>query len=176
MLEEEGKKIVDVSRKRLFGLALSYHYLTQVQSILVSVIVSSGATKLMEKALRIMKDMWAKQDIQDKYVAAITASDPSLNICILGSNLLASLSAMSADTNMSKVKTFLVEVLIKTILPSKAKVSVASVQQLSPFLRLLTHDEMASILMPVMNKALLRSPEAEAALSTVIIVTLVLAQ
>ena len=124
-----------------------------------------------------MKDMWAKQDIQDKYVAAITASDPSHNshnICILGSNLLASLSAMSADTNMSKVKTFLVEVLIKTILPSKAKVSVASVQQLSPFLRLLTHDEMASILMPVMNKALLRSPEV--ALSTVIIVTLVLAQ
>ena len=120
-----------------------------------------------------MKDMWAKQDIQDKYVAAITASDPSLNICILGSNLLASLSAMSADTNMSKVKTFLVEVLIKTILPSKAKVSVASVQQLSPFLRLLTHDEMASMLMPVMNKAMLRSPEV--ALSTVIIVILVLA-
>ena len=121
-----------------------------------------------------MKDMWAKQDIQDKYVAAITASDPSLNICILGSNLLACLSAMSADTNMAKVKTCLVEVLIKTILPSKAKVSVASVQQLSPFLRLLTHDEMASMLMPVMNKAMLRSPEV--ALSTVIIVTLVLAQ
>ena len=113
----------------------------------------------------MLKDMWAKQEIQDKYVEVVTSSEPSLNLCILGSNLLSSLSTMSSDLNMSKVKAFLVDVLTKTILPSKTKVSVSSVKQLSPFLRLLTHDEMKTSLVPVMNKAMLRSPEV--ALSTV---------
>ena len=137
----------------------------QVQSILVAIIVSSGATKQAEKACRLMKDMWAKQDIQDKYVGVVISSEPSLNLCILGSNLLASLSTMSSDANMAKVKGFLVDVLTKTILPSKTKVSVSSVKQLSPFLRLLTHEEMKASIVPVMNKAMLRSPEV--ALSTV---------
>ena len=136
-----------------------------MQAILASVIISSGADKQVEKAGRILVELWANQDIQDKYVEALLSSDPSLNICILGSHLLSCLANMKADSNLSKVKQFLVDVLTKTILPSKSKIPAASVAQLSPFLRLLTHSEMASTLVPVMTKAMLRSPEV--ALSTV---------
>eukprot|EP00092_Neocalanus_flemingeri_P021121 GFUD01022885.1.p1 GENE.GFUD01022885.1~~GFUD01022885.1.p1 ORF type:complete len:401 (-),score=126.99 GFUD01022885.1:264-1466(-) len=61
--------------------------------------------------------------------------------------------------NAFQVKKFLLDVLTKTILPSKSKVSVVSLKQLSPFLRLLTHEEFKTLLLPVMTKAMLRSPE-----------------
>ena len=107
----------------------------------------------------ILVMLWGKEDIQDKYVEVL------LNICILGSHLFSCLANMKADSNLVKVKQFLVDVLKKTILPSKSKVSASSVAEMSPFLRLLTHREMASLLVSVMTKAMLRSPEV--ALSTV---------
>ena len=64
------------------------------------------------------------------------------------------------------MKTFLLDVLTKTLLPSKTKLSKESVNKLSPFLRLLNHDEFKGTVLPVMNKAMLRSPEV--AISTVI--------
>jgi len=122
----------------------------------------------VEKARRILVELWGKEDIQNKYVEALLSSDPSLNICILGSHLLSCLANIKDDSNLAKVKQFLVDVLKnvlkKTILPSKSKISASSVAEKSPFLRLLTHSEMASQLVPVMTDVMRRSPEV--ALST----------
>ena len=67
----------------------------------------------------------------------LITSYPNINICILGARLVAYLTThKSAAENLVKVKSFLLEVLTKTILPSETKVSRVALKQLSPFLKL----------------------------------------
>jgi hypothetical protein len=108
-------------------------------------------------------------------VEAFLLSESSIDISISGSKLVACLATKKADSNMAKVRNYcletvfhllalqvkkiLLDILTKTILLSKIKVSEFSVKQLSPFLRLLTHNELKSLLLLVMTKAILRCPE-----------------
>ena len=120
------------------------------------------------KAGKLLQEVWASQERQEQYVKVLVKAGPSLQAAILASQLVAFLAANNCEANLEAVRQFVKEMLTKTILTSKTKLPRDSLLQLEPFLKLLTQEELKGEVLPVMNKALLRSPEI--ALSAVSVV------
>ena len=76
---------------------------------------------------------------------------------VLASRFLAFLA--SKQLPLDNIKTSMLEALNKNIISSKTKTQDTILYQLAPLLKLVKHEEFQKLLLPVMSKALLRSPE-----------------
>ena len=149
-LKDDGKKIIDT------------------QSLLCGVIFAAGGRTVKEKARSVLESCWNNNGVLNIYSEVLIKSDPSLNLAILGSQLLDYFAAKKhGDTG--KVKTFLMETVTKTLIMSKTKLSKTSMKSLEPFLKQVTSEEFKSQVLPVMNKSLLRSPEIALSVVSVIL-------
>ena len=126
-----------------------------IHSILVPIIACAGASKQELKAAKLLTSLLAT--VQDQYVSSLLAMDGSTNSLILGARLLAT-QGLSVE-NTEQVRAAMTDTLVKTVLTSKTKVAAESLRQAGPFLRLLSHQQFKEELLPVISKALLRSPE-----------------
>ena len=141
----------------------------ETQSLLAGVIFTAGGRTVVRKAVKILGLCWTKPGLMEKFVEILINSDHSLNLAILGSQLLDIMAAQDNQENIPKVKTFLTEILAKTLLMSKSKLSKDSLRRLEPFLKQLSLNEIKEKILPVMNKSLLRSPEIALSVVSVII-------
>ena len=131
----------------------------ELQAGLASVIFSSGSNTVKARAEKVLQEVWAQQELQDQYVTVLLSNGNHLQGAVLAAKLVSYLVENKSEDNLKKVRQFLKEMLVKTILTSKTKLPSSSLDQLKPFLKLLSHDEFKSEVLPVMNKSLLRSPE-----------------
>jgi len=139
LLDTEGKKVIEV------------------QSNLVSLVMCSGAPKLAAKATKILTGLWEIEGLADKYSAAVLASEATVNLLVLASRFLGFLS--SKQLPLDNIKTSMLEALNKNVVSSKTKTQDTILYQLAPLLKLVNRQEFSKIMLPVMSKALLRSPE-----------------
>ena len=149
-LKEEGKKIVET------------------QSLLAAIIFAAGGRSVVDKARKVLELCWTKAGVLVAYVDNLVAAEPSLNVAVLGAQLVQFIAAPDKGDD-KKVRTFLTETLTKTLLMSKSKLPVATMKCLSPFLQSISLEEFKNGILPVMNKSLLRSPENALSIVSVII-------
>ena len=138
------------------------------QSLLCGVIFAAGGRTVTKKARSVLESCWAKDGVLNLYSEVLIKSNPSLNLAILGSQLLDYLAAKQLGDAV-KVKKFLMEIVIKTLVMSKTKLSKTSMNSLVPFLKQVTIEEFKGEILPVMNKSLLRSPEIALSVVSVIL-------
>ena len=129
----------------------------EVHSILLPVIMGASAPKQEARALKLLEELLSKKAVQQKYISALLASEASLNLLVLGAHVVG-VKVIEAES-VTKLKASLTETLVKNVLTSKVKQEEKAVRQTAPFLRLLSHQEFKEALLPVISKALLRSPE-----------------
>ena len=128
-----------------------------MQANLVSLVMCSGAPKLASKGAKILTGLWELEGVADKYSKAILSSEATVNLLVLASRFLAFLA--SKQLPLDNIKTSMLEALNKNIISSKTKTQDTILYQLAPLLKLVKHEEFQKLLLPVMSKALLRSPE-----------------
>ena len=114
---------------------------------------------MKDKAEKLLEKVWVDQERQDQYVKALHNAGSGLQVAVLASKLVSYLAANKCEDNLKKVREFVKETVTKTLLTSKTRLPRSSLLQLKPFLKLLSHEEFKSDILPVMNKSLLRSPE-----------------
>ena len=141
------------------ALAEDGNKILELQSGLAAVVFSVGSQAMKDKAERVLSEVWVDQERQDQYVRALVNSSASLQLAILAAKFFSYLVTNKSEDNMEKVRQFVKDIVTKTILTSKTRLDRNSLVQLKPFLKLLTHEEFKSEILPVMNKSLLRSPE-----------------
>ena len=141
----------------------------EVQSFLAGVILSTGGRTVSQKAKKLLETCWGRDGVVEMYVQAIDGMDNSLYLAILATQLFDYLVRKEKKELAGKVKTFVTELVTKSVLMSKTKFPQHSVNKLEPFFRQLSEDEFKSSLVPVMNKALLRSPEMSLSVVSVLL-------
>ena len=114
---------------------------------------------MKDKAEKLLEKVWVDQERQDQYVKALLNAGSGLQVAVLASKLVSYLAVNKCEDNLKKVREFVKETVTKTLLTSKTRLPRSSLLQLKPFLKLLSHEEFKSDILPVMNKSLLRSPE-----------------
>ena len=141
------------------ALAEDGNKILELQSGLAAVVFAVGSQAMKVKAEKLLEKIWADQERQDQYVKALLNAGNGLQVAVLASKLVSYLAANKCEENLKKVRQFVKETVTKTLLTSKTRLPRSSMLQLKPFLKLLSHEEFKSEILPVMNKSLLRSPE-----------------
>ena len=123
-------------------------------------ILCGGVPRLSAKALRLLSSLWSVPGVVDHYTAALLSCEAGDATLVLAAHYLAWLAGRSQHQQpMATVKTAMLDMLCKVVVTSKTKTAANILHQLAPLLRLVTHQEFKETLLPVMAKALLRSPE-----------------
>uniref|UniRef100_A0A8C4T4N2 GCN1 activator of EIF2AK4 n=1 Tax=Erpetoichthys calabaricus TaxID=27687 RepID=A0A8C4T4N2_ERPCA len=134
--------------------------LVEVQSLLLFEVLGGSNRHTLEGVLKRLTRLWKENPgLADQYVSTVLALEQNqTHMCMLGV-LLDYCSASKDVTTIQKHKTALLELYTKTVLMSKTKPYKHVLDKCAPLLRQVSHHEFKGILLPTLQKSMLRSPE-----------------
>lgn len=155
------KWLETIHRGSQSGFLTSDHgrQLLALESGLFVIILGSGCSRLSQSARHSLETTWQRgPQYESDLTSALKSAEPSLGLLVLGSHALGWLHARQSPA-VADLKVRLLESLVKLVVSVKTKAHPKIVQNISPLLKLTTHEDFKSTLLPAMQKAMLRSPE-----------------
>ncbi|XP_039627562.1 eIF-2-alpha kinase activator GCN1 isoform X1 [Polypterus senegalus] len=134
--------------------------LVEVQSFLLFEVLGGSNRHTLEGVLKRLTRLWKENPgLADQYVSTVLALEQNqTHMCMLGV-LLDYCSASKDVTTIQKHKTALLDLYTKTVLMSKTKPHKHVLDKCAPLLRQVNHHEFKDVLLPTLQKSMLRSPE-----------------
>ncbi|XP_046621828.1 eIF-2-alpha kinase activator GCN1 isoform X1 [Neodiprion virginianus] len=134
--------------------------LVEAQASLTAGALACGDKKLSEKVYRLLTHGWKTvKGIDEKYVDILLKAEVSTGLVVLASLLIKYLIHTKKDSLADKLKTNVLDALIKVSVSCKKKPDLYVVDAAVPLLKRVTHDEFKNQLLPALQKAMLRNPE-----------------
>ena len=136
--------------------------LMEYQSLLYALVIKSNNEKVTEKAYSSIKSFWLKRsdDFVQKYFDKFIAMDPACNVITFLSALLKFYQEEKLDDlHLQTNKVKLLEHFVKGLISVKVKPSYHHITACKILLNSATKDDVETILLPAMQRSVLRNPE-----------------
>ncbi|XP_028269572.1 eIF-2-alpha kinase activator GCN1 [Parambassis ranga] len=134
--------------------------MVEVQSLLVAEVVGGAKTTAKKSSLKNLNHLWVeKPGLVDEYISALLTLEqspttlPMLGVCF------DFCTAQKDKATIEKHKSASLDLYIKSVLMSKTKPQKHVVDKSSSLLRHVSHSEFKELLLPALQKTMLRSPE-----------------
>ncbi|XP_076367337.1 lethal (3) 80Fj isoform X2 [Tachypleus tridentatus] len=134
--------------------------LIQTQSVLLMCIVGARCSLLSNKANKKFFQLWNENPSSiTHYLEILETCEPAVNILIIWGTLVKYLTGSKSSVTITKHKKQFLELFTKIILGSKTKPSLFALEHSRYLLRQVSHDDFKELLLPALQKAMLRNPE-----------------
>ncbi|KAL1132575.1 hypothetical protein AAG570_010527, partial [Ranatra chinensis] len=137
-----------------------FQNIVNAQAVLYSTIIEAGYKKKTEKAHHMLAQMWKSNNLNlTLYNVGLSCLPESIHSVVFGSYYIKFLVENKHTDLVVLHKLKLLDQFVKIIVGSKVKVKDYVVTACRPLLLLLLHNEFSEILLPALQKAMLRNPE-----------------
>ncbi|OXB71660.1 UNVERIFIED_CONTAM: hypothetical protein H355_015599, partial [Colinus virginianus] len=134
--------------------------LVEVQCLLLLEVLGGSHKQAVVGAVKKLNRLWKEnQDLVDQYLSVILGLEPNQSYAAMLGLLVQFCTAQKETDIIKRHKSALLDFYVKTILMSKTKPQKHVLDSCSPLLRYISHAEFKDILLPTLQKSLLRSPE-----------------
>uniref|UniRef100_A0A8C5HZY1 TOG domain-containing protein n=1 Tax=Gouania willdenowi TaxID=441366 RepID=A0A8C5HZY1_GOUWI len=134
--------------------------MVEVQSLLVAEVVGGAKTTAQKSILRRLSQLWKQKDgLVDEYMSALLTLDQNPTTLVLLGVCLDFCLAQKDKATIEKHKSAALDLYIKSVLMSKTKPQQHIVDHSGSLLRHVSHSDFKELLLPTMQKTMLRSPE-----------------
>uniref|UniRef100_A0A8D2ZEQ6 GCN1 activator of EIF2AK4 n=1 Tax=Scophthalmus maximus TaxID=52904 RepID=A0A8D2ZEQ6_SCOMX len=132
----------------------------EVQSLLVAEVVGGAKTIAQKSSLKNLTRIWMENPgMVDQYVSTLLSLDQNPTTLAMLGVCLDFCTAQKDKATIEKHKSALLDLYVKLVLMSKTKPQQHILDKSSPLLRHVSHSEFKELLLPTLQKTMLRSPE-----------------
>ncbi|KAK9522292.1 hypothetical protein VZT92_018767 [Zoarces viviparus] len=134
--------------------------MVEVQSLLVAEVVGGAKTTAQKSSLKNLSHCWKENPgLVDQYISTLLSLDQSPTTLVMLGVCLDFCTAQKDKATIEKHKSALLDLYIKSVLMSKTKPQRYILDKSGSFLRHVSHSEFKELLLPTLQKTMLRSPE-----------------
>ncbi|KAF1388856.1 hypothetical protein PFLUV_G00067070 [Perca fluviatilis] len=134
--------------------------MVEVQSLLVAEVVGGAKTTAQKSSLKNLSHLWKENPgLVDEYISTLLSLDQSPTTLAMLGVCLDFCTAQKDKATIEKHKSALLDLYIKSVLMSKTKPYQHILDKSGSFLRHVSHSEFKELLLPALQKTMLRSPE-----------------
>uniref|UniRef100_A0A8D0DC90 GCN1 activator of EIF2AK4 n=1 Tax=Sander lucioperca TaxID=283035 RepID=A0A8D0DC90_SANLU len=134
--------------------------MVEVQSLLVAEVVGGAKTTAQKSSLKNLSHLWKENPgLVDEYISTLLSLDQSPTTLAMLGVCLDFCTAQKDRATIEKHKSALLDLYIKSVLMSKTKPHQHILDKSGSFLRHVSHSEFKELLLPALQKTMLRSPE-----------------
>uniref|UniRef100_A0A8C3LHC7 GCN1 activator of EIF2AK4 n=1 Tax=Chrysolophus pictus TaxID=9089 RepID=A0A8C3LHC7_CHRPC len=134
--------------------------LVEVQCLLLLEVLGGSHKQAVVGAVKKLNRLWKEnQDLVDQYLSVILGLEPNQSYAAMLGLVVQFCTAQKETDTIKRHKSALLDFYVKTILMSKTKPQKHVLDSCSPLLRYISHAEFKELLLPTLQKSLLRSPE-----------------
>uniref|UniRef100_A0A8C6GXV6 Stalled ribosome sensor GCN1 n=1 Tax=Mus spicilegus TaxID=10103 RepID=A0A8C6GXV6_MUSSI len=137
-----------------------WNKLVEVQCLLLLEVLGGSHKHAVDGAVKKLTKLWKENPgLVEQYFSAILSLEPSQNYAAMLGLLVQFCTNHKEMDAVSQHKSTLLEFYVKNILMSKAKPPKYLLDNCAPLLRFMSHSEFKDLILPTIQKSLLRSPE-----------------
>lgn len=134
--------------------------LCDTQALLFFSICAGGTAKHREKGLRQLIMIWSSVPaVHSVILNSISSLDANEHFLVYSAHYVQYLYQKKTTEDIPKMKVELLDALVKICVSCKKKPEPFILQSCRGLLSIVTHDEFSNIILPALEKAMLRSPE-----------------
>ncbi|KAM7392001.1 hypothetical protein PAMP_022644 [Pampus punctatissimus] len=134
--------------------------MVEVQSLLVAEVVGGAKSTAQKSSLKNLSHLWEENPgLVDQYIGTLLSLDQSPNTLAMLGVCLDFCTAQKDKVTIQKHKSALLDLYIKSVLMSKTKPQQHILDKSGSLLRHVSHSEFKELLLPTLQKTMLRSPE-----------------
>uniref|UniRef100_A0A1A7WWE1 GCN1 general control of amino-acid synthesis 1-like 1 n=1 Tax=Iconisemion striatum TaxID=60296 RepID=A0A1A7WWE1_9TELE len=134
--------------------------MVEVQSLLVAEVVGGAQATAKKSSLKSLAHLWQeKPGLVDHYIGTLLTLDQSSTTLVMLGVCLDFCTAQKEKATIEKHKSPLLDLYIKSVLMSKTKPQQHILDKSGSLLRHVTHSDFKELLLPALQKTMLRSPE-----------------
>ncbi|KAK2523012.1 Gcn1 [Columba guinea] len=134
--------------------------LVEVQCLLLLEVLGGSHKQAVDGAVKKLNRLWKEnQDLADQYLSVILGLEPNQSYTAMLGLLVQFCTVQKEMDIIKQYKGALLDFYLKTILMSKTKPQKHVLDSCSPLLRYMSHAEFKDLVLPTLQKSLLRSPE-----------------
>ncbi|XP_056152960.1 eIF-2-alpha kinase activator GCN1 [Lampris incognitus] len=134
--------------------------MVEVQSLLVAELVGGAQTKTVKSGLKNLCHLWKNNPgLVDQYISTLLSLDQSPTPLVMLGVCLDFCSGQKDMATIGKHKSALLDLYVKLVLMSKTKPHQHILDKSGSLLRHVSHSEFKELLLPTLQKTMLRSPE-----------------
>ncbi|XP_072244658.1 stalled ribosome sensor GCN1 [Leuresthes tenuis] len=134
--------------------------IVEVQSLLVAEVVGGAKTTAKKSSLKNLSHHWAeKPGLVDHYISTLLTLEQSPTTLAMLGVCLDFCTAQKDKATIEKHKSAMLDLYIKSVVMSKTKPQQHILDKSGSLLRHVTHSEFKELLLPALQKTMLRSPE-----------------
>ncbi|XP_054628453.1 eIF-2-alpha kinase activator GCN1 isoform X1 [Dunckerocampus dactyliophorus] len=134
--------------------------MVQVQSLLVAEVVGGAKSTAQKSSLKNLTRLCEEHPgLVDQYISTLLSLDPSSTTLAMLGVCLDFCTAQKDKATIDKHKSAMLDLYIKTVLISKTKTQQHILDKSGSLLRHVSHSEFKELLLPSVQKTMLRSPE-----------------
>ncbi|XP_075960575.1 stalled ribosome sensor GCN1 [Anarhichas minor] len=134
--------------------------MVELQSLLVAEVVGGAKTTAQKSSLKNLSRLWKENPgLVDQYISTLLSLDQSPTTLVMLGVCLDFCTAQKDKATIEKHKSALLDLYIKSVLMSKTKPQRYILDKSGSFLRHVSHSEFKELLLPTLQKTMLRSPE-----------------
>ncbi|XP_061672508.1 stalled ribosome sensor GCN1 [Syngnathoides biaculeatus] len=138
----------------------TWNKMVQVQSVLVAEVVGGAKSNAQKSSLKNLTHLCeGNPGLVGQYISALLSLDPSPTTLAMLGVCLDFCTAQKDKVTIDQHKSAMLELYIKSVLMSKTKIHQHILDKSGSLLRHVCHPEFKELLLPSMQKTLLRSPE-----------------
>uniref|UniRef100_A0AAQ6AI46 TOG domain-containing protein n=1 Tax=Amphiprion ocellaris TaxID=80972 RepID=A0AAQ6AI46_AMPOC len=134
--------------------------MVEVQSLLMAEVVGGAQNRAQKSSLKKLCHLWEESPgLVDQYISTLLTLDQSSTTLVMLGVCLDFCTAQKDKATIEKHKSALLGLYIKSVLMSKTKPQQHILDKSSSLLRHVSHSEFKELLLPALQKTMLRSPE-----------------
>ncbi|XP_020492033.2 stalled ribosome sensor GCN1 [Labrus bergylta] len=134
--------------------------MVEVQSLLVAEVVGGAKTTAQKSSLKNLSHLWVENSgLVDEYISTLLTLDQSPTSLAMLGVCLDFCTAQKDKATIEKHKSPLLDLYIKSVLMSKTKPWQHVLEKSGSLLRHVSHSDFKELLLPTLQKTMLRSPE-----------------
>ncbi|KAE8291635.1 eIF-2-alpha kinase activator GCN1 [Larimichthys crocea] len=134
--------------------------MVEVQSLLVAEVVGGAKITAQKSSLKNLSHLWKENPgLVDQYISTLLSLDQSPTTLAMLGMCLDFCTAQKEKATIEKHKSAMLDLYIKSVLMSKTKPQQHILEKSGSLLRHVTHSEFKELLLPTLQKTMLRSPE-----------------
>ncbi|XP_033829216.1 eIF-2-alpha kinase activator GCN1 [Periophthalmus magnuspinnatus] len=134
--------------------------MVEVQSLLVAEVLGGAKSTAQKSSLKKLCHLWEQYPgLVDKYISTLLRMDQSPTTMVMLGVCLDFCSAKKDIATIEKHKSAMLDLYIKSVLMSKTKPQQHVLDKSGSLLRHVSHSEFKDLLLPTVQKTMLRSPE-----------------
>ncbi|XP_019394778.1 PREDICTED: eIF-2-alpha kinase activator GCN1 isoform X1 [Crocodylus porosus] len=134
--------------------------LVEVQCLLLLEVLGGSHKHAVDGAVKKLKKLWKENlGLVDQYLSVILGLEPNQSYAAMLGLLVQFCTIQKEMDVVNRHKSALLDFYVKTILMSKTKPQKHLLENCSPLLRYMSHAEFKDLVLPTLQKSLLRSPE-----------------